>query len=542
MKKHFKPIILILLSLITFTACFPFSSESNYSTSNSDYDYSSPSGNEELNIVAGSELKDLQPIFDKYSQDNDIRINIDYLGSLDIMNMLGQEPSEIKYDAVWPANSMWLDLGDTNKILKHSEVTSITPVAFGIERSKAEELGFVDTEVTVNDLIAAIESGQLNFGMTSATQSNSGASAYLGFLQALDPTEDSNLTVEDLDNPQLQEQITTLLSGVNRASGSSGWLRDLYLQDPSLDAMVNYEAMILSVNHEIADGNNPHNKEELYMVYPVDGLTFSDSPLAFIDKGDNEDKEEIFLAFQEYMLTDQVQEEVQNYGRRTAYNKITNPTVFKEEWGVDTQTVLTPIMFPEPEAIMKALNLYQTSFKKPAYTVYLLDFSGSMYGEGYDELISALEHVFIPENAAEYLLQGTDSDKTVVIPFSSSIIDTYTQTGADLTSILEELKQMEPNGGTSTYTSLEYAFDQLKNEDLSDYNAAVVVLSDGKAGDSLSSFISYYDSNDFTIPVFTIATGNADEEELTELSQSTNARFFDNDNLIEAFKEVKGYN
>lgn len=534
--------ILHLFILVIFCSIFLIACSNPTSSRNTEFDYSSPAGKEELSIVAGSELKDLEPIFDSYAEDSNVQINIDYLGSLDIMNMLKQDPDHIKYDGVWPANSIWLDLGDTNYILKHSEITSISPVAFGIERSKAEELGFVGSQVGVQDIITAIEDDKLNFGMTSASQSNSGASAYLGFLQALDPTEESNLTTEDLDDPVLQDQITTLLSGVNRASGSSGWLRDLYLEDKNLNAMVNYEAMILSVNHEMLQGNNPHNKEELYIVYPYDGLTFSDSPLAFIDKSDNGDKEEIFLDFQEYMLSDQVQEEVQKYGRRTAYNNISNPTVFKEEWGVDIDTVLTPIMYPEPDAIMKALNLYQTSFKKPAYTVYLLDFSGSMYGEGYEELISALEHVFIPENAEKYLLQGTDSDMTLVVPFSNNIIESYSHKGGDLRPILEELKDIEPYGGTATYSSLKEVFEILKDEDLSDYNVSVVVLSDGRAGDSLSNFLSYYNDIGSTIPVFTIATGEADEEELKELSQSTNARFFDNDNLIEAFKKVKGYN
>ena len=37
----------------------------------------------------------------------------------------------------------------------------------------------------MSDLLAAIEAGQLKFCMTSATQSNSGCSAYIGFLYAL---------------------------------------------------------------------------------------------------------------------------------------------------------------------------------------------------------------------------------------------------------------------------------------------------------------------------------------------------------------------
>ena len=73
------------------------------------------------------------------------------------------------YDAVWPASSLWLTAGDTQYRVKHAQSISITPVVFGIRQGLAEELGFVGTEVSVSDLLSAIQSGKLNFCMTSAT-------------------------------------------------------------------------------------------------------------------------------------------------------------------------------------------------------------------------------------------------------------------------------------------------------------------------------------------------------------------------------------
>ena len=46
------------------------------------------------------------------------------------------------------------------------------------------------------------------------------------------------------------------------------------------------------------------------------------------------------------------------------------------------ERVLSPIMLPSGEVIREALRLYQTAFRKPSLTVYVLDFSGSMEGEG----------------------------------------------------------------------------------------------------------------------------------------------------------------
>ena len=35
-------------------------------------------------------------------------------------------------------------------------------------------------------------------------------------------------------------------------------------------------------------------------------------------------------------------------------------------------------------------NLYQTALRKPIHVSFCLDYSGSMYGEGYNELVDAL--------------------------------------------------------------------------------------------------------------------------------------------------------
>ena len=45
------------------------------------------------------------------------------------------------------------------------------------------------------------------------------------------------------------------------------------------------------------------------------------------------------------------------------------------------------------------------------------------------------------------------------------------------------------------------------------------------------------------VPVFSILFGDAEEEQLDELAQLTNARVFDGrEDLIGAFRSVKGYN
>ena len=102
-------------------------------------------------------------------------------------------------------------------------------MVFGIRQSLAEQLGFVGKEVTVQDLLGPIQSGELKFCMTSASQSNSGACAYIGFLYALLGNPEA-ISLEDLQGEELRTQMTQLLSGVDRSSGSSDWLKDMFLE------------------------------------------------------------------------------------------------------------------------------------------------------------------------------------------------------------------------------------------------------------------------------------------------------------------------
>lgn len=281
MKRSFIGCLLSIFVILTM-----FSGCNVGSTDGGEADTVLGGGSSVLRIVSGSENSELEPILEEFSDREHVRIEMTYMGSLDIMRLLGEE--DIPYDAVWPASSLWLTVGDTEHRIKHAESISISPVVFGIRKSLAEELGFVGREVSVNDLLEAIRNGKLRFCMTSATQSNSGASAYIGFLYALLGNPEV-ITSEDLQSDELRAQMQELLSGVDRSSGSSDWLKDMFLQG-DYDAMVNYECLVIQANRELEE----RGEEPLYVVYPYDGLSLADSPLGYVDKGDD-GQEELFL-------------------------------------------------------------------------------------------------------------------------------------------------------------------------------------------------------------------------------------------------------
>lgn len=492
-----------------------------------------------IRILSGSENQELEDIINACSEATGVDIQMEYKGSVDIMRELENRAPD--YDAVWPASSIWVSMGDTGHLIKHSQSISMTPVVFGIRESLAEKLGFVGEKVSVNDILTAIRDGEMSFCMTSATQSNSGASAYIGFLYALLGKQEG-LTSEDLQKPDLQADIRELLSGVERSSGSSDWLKDMFLEG-DYDAMVNYECLIIDANQQLeAEG-----KEPLYVVYPYDGLSIADSPLGYVDHGDAE-KEEAFLAVQEYLLSDKAQEEIEATGRRINADGVSkeNQDVFNSDWGIDTERILSPIQMPEAAVLTEALNIYQTSFKKPSLNIYCLDFSGSMSGTGEEQLKEAMAQILLQENARKNFLQANAGEVNEVVFFDDTILDV--QAAADdsdeaLAELNQKVADFQIAGGTDIYRAAAEALEIASGYDLKNYTPAIILMTDGRSNYNYSNFEEVWNRYEEDIPIFSITFGDADPGQLEELAKISGGRVFDGTkDLTAAFRSVKGYN
>lgn len=497
-----------------------------------------------LVIISGSENETLEPIIRRFERAENVKVEMHYKGSVDIM--LELQGQSIPYDAVWPANSLWIALGDSgHRRVKHATSIMTSPVVFGIRESLAERLGFVGRKVSVADLLEAIRADELRFMMTSATQSNSGASAYLGFLYALAGNPDV-LTMDHLRDPTVAATIRELLGGIHRSSGSSGWLKELFLES-DYDAMVNYEAMVIEANQELVR----RGREPLRVIYPVDGIVIADSPLGYINKGDPE-KEAAFLALQEYLLSDEVQNELSQLGRRTGMGGITDSApsdVFNVDWGVDTGRILSPIRMPSAEVIYEALRLYQTEFRKPSYTVFCLDYSGSMEGDGERSLEEAMELLLMQEQAERVLLHAGEEDVFVVLPFSTDVLDMWQVEGNDpdrLRSLLEAIRRQRPNGSTDIYTPVIVGMEVLRRvPNLDAYMPAIILMTDGESnfGRGYGELAAYWQNQDMDVPVFAITFGQASEEQLEGIARLARGRVFDGrHDLAGTFRKVKGYN
>ena len=541
LKKIF---LSILAALMLLTGCgvgeregAQTASEDNRKTDQEQEITRVPGG--QIRILSGSENQELEEIIQECGEATGVEIQMEYKGSVDIMREL--ENGAQDYDAVWPASSIWVSMGDTGHLIKHSQSVSMTPVVFGIRESLAEELGFVGKDVSVNDILTAIRDGKMRFCMTSATQSNSGASAYIGFLYALLDKQEG-LKAEDLQDPELKADITELLSGVERRSGSSDWLKDMFL-DGDYDAMVNYECLIIDANRQMVE----EGKEPLYVVYPYDGLSIADSPLGYVDHGDSE-KEEAFLAVQEYLMSEQAQKKIEATGRRISANGVSeeNQNVFNSDWGIDTERILSPIQMPEASVLTEALNVYQTSFKKPSLNIYCLDFSGSMAGTGEGQLKEAMSQILLQENARKNFLQANAGEVNQVIFFDDTILG-IEAAADDSDEALAELNQKVADfqiaGGTDIYRAAAEALEIASGYNLENYTPAIILMTDGRSNYNYSNFEEVWSQYGEEIPIFSITFGDADPSQLEELAQISGGRVFDGtQDLTAAFRSVKGYN
>ena len=492
----------------------------------------------EFKIISSTENKDLEPIIQNYARKNDIDLDIEYAGTIDIMDRLN---SGEKFDAVWTSNSIWLYMLNNSSKVKNSKSTSINPVVFGIKKSKAKELGFVDKDVYTKDILSAIKSNKLKFSMSSATQTNTGATAYLGFVSTFAGNPEI-LKEEDLKNSKLKENLKELFSGVTRSSGSDEFLEEMFLKG-DYEAVVTYETSIININKKLEE----QGKEPLYIIYAKDGVSISDSPFAYIDNSD-ENKLEQFTKLQSYVLSNQGQQELVKTGRRVWYggtNENADKTVFNPNWGIDTTKYLVPVKYPSTAVIKTALGIYQTELRKPIHAVFCLDYSGSMYGEGNKQLEEAMEYILDEKQASKNLLQFSEKDKISIIPFSGSILAKWhTDNGKDTAKLIKSIKNLDPTGQTNIYLASETGLDILKNEDTNKYNTSIILMTDGASNSgSLYQLQSKYKSIGKDIPIYSIMFGDASSYQLDGIAKLSNAKVFDGrTNLLEAFKQVRGYN
>ena len=491
-------------------------------------------------IISSTSTSALDDEIIKYGKKNNIKVEIEHYGDLEIVDILNNNSKD--YDAVWISNSIWLYMLENQNIITDSKSIVIDPVVMAVEKKKAEELGFIDKEIKNKDILEAIKSGKLKYVMSSVTQTNTGATAYLNFLNSLAGNPEV-LTSDMLKNETLQKDLKEFFKGVERVSGDEDYLTEMYLKG-NYNAMINYESSLIELNKKLVS----ENKEPLYLIYPTDGVAINDMPFAYINNDSKDtDTKEKFDKIQNYLRSDEITRLLEEKGYRSWFGGIkkdTDSKTFNKEWGIDTTKYLKDMKYPSKTVITEALNLYIEMLRKPTHVVFCLDISGSMIGDGLEELQEAMNYILDYEKASVDKIQFSDTDKITIITFNGKVDKIYdTKLGNNTKEVIKIVNSLDPTGTTNIYDPSIEALKILE-KDSDDYTKTVILMTDGASNSgSFKELKKYYEKTNKTIPIYSITFGASREDQLQEIADLTNGKLFDGKKgLTRAFKEVRSYN
>ena len=491
-------------------------------------------------IIASTSTSPMDEEIISYGKKNNINIEIEHHGDLEIVDILNKNSTN--YDAVWISNSIWLYMLDNTYLTTDSKSIVIDPVVLGITKSKAKELGFIDKELYNRDILNIIKENKLKYIMSSVTKTNTGATSYLSFLNSLAGSPEV-LTENILDNETLINDLKNLFKGVERVSGDEDYLKTMFLKG-EYNAMINYESSLININKEL----EKKNEEPLYLIYPKDGVAINDMPFAYINNNSNDTQnKEKFLKIQNYLTSKKMQQKMEKKGFRSWYGGIkenTDSKTFNKDWGIDTTKYLKDMKYPSKAVITKAFDLFIEALRKPTHVVFCLDVSGSMYGEGLNELKEAMNYILDNEEASKDRLQFSEKDKITIISFNEKYKVLNTKLGSQTNELILNIKSLNANGGTNIYDPSKEALKILKNDNDNEYTKTVILMTDGYSNSgSYYSLKNYYQTNKLNIPIYSITFGSSSEEQLESLAELSNGKVFNGKNgLKEAFTEVRSYN
>ena len=498
-----------------------------------------PSGSQDnkLTVLAGSELKDLEPLFEDIRRNAGIELEMSYTGTLDgAERLMAGEPT----DLAWFSHAKYLNLiQEAKSRVLVQEKIMLSPVILGVKHSKAEAWGWVDNPgLTWKDVVDKAGSGDLKYAMTNPASSNSGFTALVGAAAALSASGDA---LQSDDIIRVNDQLKQFFKGQTLTAGSSGWLADQYVLDQDrLDGIINYESVLLGLN------KSGKLHEPLYLIYPKEGILTADYPLLLI----NEQKRDAYNRLVEYLRSPEFQKKMMELTLR-------RPIVPSVPLSADfPDRLLVELPFPSSrEVVDQLLFAYLDKQSVPPHAYYLLDVSGSMQGERLESLIDAMNRLTGTDTSLTgQFARFRDREQLTILAFNGEIQDERSfeiklSQPESIQAIQSFVNSLQADGKTAIFSTLQEAYTmaiQTRQQDPNRY-FSIVLMSDGEntAGESLQDFTNYYQATPEAknIKTFVILFGEASASDMQEIADLTGGRLFDarSTPLNVIFKEIRGY-
>jgi Ca-activated chloride channel family protein len=484
-----------------------------------------------FSVLAGSELKDLEPALKAAAQGVGIRLELAYAGGLDIVERINAGE---QFDAILPANGAYPALALQRKPLARDKLF-YSRIALGVKPAKVAALGWDKQPPGWAEIARATADGRLRYAMTNPSSSNTGMSALFAVASAL-AGKSEDLGVADIDEARLK----AFLRGQKLTAGSSGWLAEAYVKNPAaIDAMVNYEAVILRANDRLPAA------DQLTLIYPRDGMISADYPLMLLAEPQRAAYDKLVAALK-----------AQPFQRDTlapAYLRPANTEVAANP--ALPSAAVAELSFPNRlEVIEAVLASYQAQWRQPATSIFVLDVSGSMQGERLTAMRESLKILAGAQASTASARHAAfqQRERVVLITFSSEVAEPVWVRfdNQPLDAARDQVRRLADglvaHGGTALYAALDAA-QRLAGEERArdpDRYLSIVLLTDGEsnAGPSVETFLARHGNQNAT-RVFPILFGEANVGEMQRVAQATGGREFDGRRarLAQVFKDIRGY-
>ncbi|MFT4218274.1 MAG: substrate-binding and VWA domain-containing protein [Micropruina sp.] len=492
-----------------------------------------------------------------------------------------------------PASSAWIDqvaAVNGSALVADAKSFTRTPVVFAMPERMARTLGWPEKKIGIKDLHdlcvnpdgwgsmggTAGQWGGFKLGKTNPNSSTSGL-ATLVMQSYAASGKTSGLTTADIAAAKkFSREFESCVIHYGDTTGNM--LQRVYDRDAEgrpldyVSAIAVEEISVIAYNQ-----GNPNTRalsdeeaaklvrprEKLVAVYPKEGSLTSDNPIVALGGAKagwvSAEQATAGRAFIDFLLSDQVQDELDEYGFRPLDAQRAVNGLFTEQNGVDARQPTTWLEKPSVPVSFAATEQWD-AIRKPSSVLVLIDVSGSMAepaGAGKTRLEAAVD------SAQGTLGHFRPSDELGVWTFTTGGVYKKTGTyqvravkplGGDLENLLRELKNLVPLSGTPLYDAVRRGYDAMTERAEPGRINAIVLLSDGDDhGSQLSqaALIAGLNSTgeggggDAPVRVFPIVYGDgvseAGRNALVAIAEASGGQIFDASDprrIAEVFQSV----
>ncbi|MFE7553602.1 substrate-binding domain-containing protein [Streptomyces gardneri] len=492
-----------------------------------------------LQVLASSELADMEPLFEDLRRDTGITLEMDYQGTVEATASLAA--GRYRHDLAWLSSSRPFQL----LLRKHgrqtesplSTSTMRSPVVVGLKPEVARRLRRTapDGQLSWADLADAAAAGTLKYAMADPRSSNSGLSALVGVATAAAATGGA-LRPEDVSCDRLRG----FFAGHKLTVDSSGGLAGAYARaEGGLDALITYESELLALNRAGT------LRAPLEIVYPKDGIVLSDYPLMLLDPA----RRDAYDRLTAWLRSEAVQRKIMERTlRRPITPDLPRIPILRTPLG-------NALYFPDDQAVVDRLLADYAAARSggPTRVLFLLDFSTSMRGERIANLRATFDGLSGADDSRSGKFARFHRGETLtVLRFGGRVLDERSVTYGKADD-LQRLRGFVADDGfatsTAVWSALDHAYrsaaDALAKD--SRQRVSIVLMTDGEnnAGMSLDTFLGRYAALPpaaRAVRTYTVRYGDSDPRELDRAATATGGHMADatGQSLLNAFKEIRG--